>query len=113
MSLPTYATYFNRRDRVIATQFVNVGWWLTEDAFIEACMDLPWVQNTSYIMLYGIKIPGAVIEKPKTSEGFKAWKNAIITGAYKTIPEWNRHNADLREAVQKIYNEQKDKVKND
>lgn len=105
MSLPTYARFYDKNDEVIAHHAVNVGWWLDEDNFTRAVLELPWVRDAEYCVLYGITLPKHVIDKKPESTDFREWKQAIIAGVQNTLPEWNRENDDLKQAVRKLYAE--------
>ncbi len=102
MSLPTHALFYNAADELIAKQFVNVGWWLAADTFVEAVMDLAWVRDAKYIILYGIRVEVALLEKPEDIH-WKDWRDKQVASATPVIQQWSRDNADLREVLKKIY----------
>lgn len=56
MSLPTYAVFYDKNGIEIARQFVNVGWWVDEDNFADAVLNLPVIYSAKTIQLYGITI---------------------------------------------------------
>jgi hypothetical protein len=72
MSLPSQAGYYNCNDILIYTNFVNVGWFLTEDNWIKCATTLPKIYGTVYINLYGIKVPYSWIhDETKLRELFR------------------------------------------
>ena len=113
MSLPTYAIFFNKDDEEIAHQFVNVGWWVTEENWVDAVMSLPWVRGAEYASLYGIRIPKEVLLK-KDEEGGMDYrtKHYFIKEYAKTeVAKWVREHGDLRAELKKIYEAEQKKEK--
>jgi len=102
MSLPTYAKFYNKDDNIIAKHFVNVGWWLDEENFSDAVMELPWIRDAEYCILYGITITKKFLIEPKTTD-WKKYRESIIENTQNNLPEWNIENNDLKLAVREYY----------
>lgn len=103
MSLPTYAFFYDKEGEVIAKQFVNVGWWLTEEIFVEAIQGLPWVRDMEYLMLYGVKVPKEMIP----DDGIRNFDwTKLKNYAELEIKRWDANNGPLRLELQRLYLEQ-------
>lgn len=103
MSLPTYAQFYDESNEIIAKHFVNVGWWLTADNFIDTVVNLPWVRDAKYISLYGIRIECWVLEKPDDTP-WPPWRDGLVAMLTPVIKQWERDNQDLREVLKRLYN---------
>lgn len=67
MSLPSIAYFYDTENNQLGSCFVNVGWFVTTDDIVD-CLNEDVVksefynnENTSYIVLYDIKIPKQLI----------------------------------------------------
>lgn len=99
MSLPTYATYYNKDGEPIAKQFTNCGWWLTEDTFERIVMGLPMIKDAVLLEVYGIKIDLTEFSDMNDYPSWEECKKMIIESSPETIKEFGRERA-LRNAVQ-------------
>lgn len=57
MSLPSKALFFNKDNELIATQSINVGWWVSAEGLADIFMELAEVKDTVKVVMYGIEIP--------------------------------------------------------
>jgi hypothetical protein len=57
LSLPTQAWYYDKDNVVIHKEFVNVGWYLTWDNWLETINNLPTIENAVFIKVYCVKFP--------------------------------------------------------
>lgn len=105
MSLPTYAIFFNKDDEVIAKHFVNVGWWMDADIFADAVLKLPWVNGTSYVELYGIRIDSEALPDYDKKKSWKEMRQSIIDTAPEVLKDFNQ-DSELRVALRNIYKNQ-------
>ena len=85
MSLPSYAIYCDHNDTLLYQHFINVGWFLTEDNWIECVQSLPKIYRTSYVEIYNINVP-------------YSWLN--------------NHESDLRELYRKVQEDHRRKYTN-
>ena len=102
MSLPTEALFYNKKDEIIAKQFVNVGWWLTAEKFADAVMELTWVRGCEYVSLYGVHIPKPLLMRPK-DVAWQDWRDELVKSARPVITQWEDKNKDLREVLKVLY----------
>jgi hypothetical protein len=56
MSLPSKANYYDGNGNILYQHFINVGWFLSEDNWIECVKSLPSVDGTTNIKVYSIDI---------------------------------------------------------
>lgn len=57
MSLPSYAQYYDFDDKFLFGYPINVGWFLSEDNWVECVLNLPKIYGTVYVKVYDINIP--------------------------------------------------------
>jgi hypothetical protein len=57
MSLPSYAEYYDFNDKFLFGYHINVGWFLSEDNWVECVLNLPKIYGTVYVKVYDINIP--------------------------------------------------------
>lgn len=67
MSLPEYVTFFDKDGRVLHTHFVNVGWHLSKNIWIDALYRLPKIYKAHTIKCYGIIVASSWVDKKNTS----------------------------------------------
>lgn len=101
MSLPTYATYYNASGETIARVFVDCGWWLTEETFLECFDRLPHIKDTVAIELYGIRIENSALGD-MSHPSWEECRRMIIDSSPAKIKEFGM-DKELKEAVRAIY----------
>ena len=80
MSLPTYAHFYDKDNKVIASQFVNVGWFLDCRTFSAMILTLPFVKDAEYLIAYGIKVDKKWLNRPQDISP-NDWKKEITDAA--------------------------------
>lgn len=88
MSLPSYAKFYNKDDKLLGTQFINAGWVMTTEGLVSSLLELAQFYETDYVMAYSYKIPAKMIEdvrNPETGE----WKDRkeLFTSQIREIME--------------------------
>ncbi len=65
MSLPSYAIYYDKDDNKIHREFVNVGWFLSEEIWLDCASTLPIIYGADHIELYGVQFPAKWLRNKK------------------------------------------------
>lgn len=93
MSLPSYALYYNKQDEEIYREFVNIGWYVGEDKWLNCASTLPIIFNANTIQLYGVTFPASYLRNKK-------YKSEILN-------LYREHDKEYR---QRKYNEQLENI---
>ena len=67
MSLPTNAIFYDSDNKIVQKQFVNVGWFVTDESLYDVVInDLFCVFPYEYVILYGMKVMSEIVRDCKT-----------------------------------------------
>ncbi len=92
MSLPSRAVYYNKNNIIVHEEFVNVGWFINEQIWLDCINNLPKVFDAVIIDCYGVKFPikwinndqyrDYLIELFRDRENAYFYKTKIINGVH-------------------------------